>query len=76
MANLTFRVYIYNIMYVPAEVVPCIQDFYNEQLEDDFRKSRYLDLARKDGMPVGKVERQLSEGKAGQCLLKQLTLSL
>ena len=63
-------------MYVPAEVVPCIQDFYNEQLEDDFRKSRYLDLARKDGMPVGKVERQLSEGTAGQCLLKQLTLSL
>ncbi|CAL1141322.1 unnamed protein product [Cladocopium goreaui] len=43
--------------------LPPLLDFYNEQLEDDFRKSRYLDLARKDGMPVGKVERQLSEGK-------------
>ena len=40
------------------------QDFYNERLENDFRHSRFLDLAKKEGIPLAKVQRQLSEGKA------------
>ena len=40
------------------------QDFYTEQLEGDFRSTRFIDLARKEGVPVGKVERQLETGKA------------
>ena len=39
------------------------QVFYEERLEGDYRETRFLELARKEGAGVAKVERALQQGK-------------
>lgn len=40
------------------------QDFYEEQLEDNFRQERFVELGKKEGLQEGKIRRLLQDGKA------------
>lgn len=42
------------------------QDFYNDILEQnsgDYRKLRFIELGRKEGLPAHKLEQTLDEGR-------------
>ena len=48
---------------VRARFAKICQVFYEERLEGDYRETRFLELARKEGAGVAKVERALQQGK-------------
>lgn len=40
------------------------QEFYKERMSEEFRRSRFLELAQREGLSVSKTEKGLKEGKA------------
>ena len=52
---------------IPSIRCVCVylwQEFYTERMSEEFRRSRFLELAQKGGLSVTKTEKVLKDGKA------------